>query len=57
MVQHEDEWIKHGQGKMVYPEGHVYKYYNGNWNNNKFDGEGILKYTNGEKYDGQFKNG
>ena len=40
-------WIQHGHGKQVYPTNHEFEFYIGNWNVGKFDGEGIIKYSNG----------
>ena len=48
--------MKKGYGKLWNNE---YSYY-GNFNNDKFDGKGLLEYNNDKlfkKYDGEFKNG
>ena len=50
-------WIQHGHGKQVYPTNHEFEFYIGNWNVGKFDGEGIIKYSNGEGYEGEFVHG
>lgn len=55
------EKIRSGKGKLVKPginnseEGE--EYYNGEWLNDVFNGEGVYKYSNGDIYSGAFKNG
>lgn len=55
------EKIRNGKGKLVKPgmnntlEGE--EYYDGEWLNDLFNGEGVYKYSNGDIYTGSFKNG
>lgn len=43
---------KHGKGTYTYPDGVVYT---GDWVKGKRDGYGIMKYTDGRKLEGKFK--
>ena len=40
-----------GQGKLIFPDG---TFYEGNWLQGKFNGKGILKYSNGISLEGIF---
>ena len=44
--------LKHGEGKLVWPNGCEYE---GEWVNDQANGMGILKLLNGEVYEGEFK--
>lgn len=45
--------IKHGKGKII---GHRYKY-DGDWKDDKEDGNGIFTYKDGDTYEGEFVDG
>ncbi len=47
--------LRHGKGKLYYKNKDIQ--YEGDFVNNKFDGNGIFFYEHGEYYVGQFKNG
>ena len=40
---------RNGYGVMFYPDGCIYK---GEWKNDKINGKGIYKWSNGNTYDG-----
>ena len=46
--------IRSGSGIMNYYNGDVY---DGNWNNDKFNGTGRMAYSNGDIYEGGWRNG
>ena len=45
---------KHGQGKLEYEA--TGDSYEGQFENNEIHGTGIFTFSNGEKFDGEFKN-
>lgn len=44
---------KHGQGSMISPEGS----YSGNWINDEKNGRGTMRYSNEDRYEGEWKKG
>ena len=40
-------------GTLVAKDGHKYV---GEWENDQYNGQGVLTYPNGDKYDGKWKN-
>jgi hypothetical protein len=49
-----DLGMRHGFGKMTFPNGYDYE---GEWSNDKWNGKGKCKWPNGDSYDGEFING
>ena len=49
-------FFQDGFGVQVWPTG-PYAQYEGEWHNGKMDGEGVLNFTNGDVYDGEFIRG
>ena len=43
--------MKHGIGKMIYPDGSSYE---GEWANGEREGEGVYRYVNGDIYSGSW---
>jgi len=49
-----EEWLAHGQGVKVWPNGQRYE---GGWKSNAFSGQGKLSHANGDVLEGIFKYG
>ena len=45
--------MKHGKGKLLWDDG---SYYNGDFKNNKFEGNGTYIWTDGRNYNGSWSN-
>jgi hypothetical protein len=42
--------IREGYGVYTYPKNHYYLEYKGNFADDEYQGQGILKFSNGSKY-------
>lgn len=49
--------LPHGRGTLTYHPGKTHKKYEGEWKNGQFDGEGVLKFSNGSRLEGRWKEG
>ena len=47
--------VPHGHGRVEYISSHVQKTYDGKWAKNSYHGDGVLIYSNGDRYEGEFK--
>jgi serine/threonine protein kinase len=47
---------RHGCGKVLYPPNSSYEYYIGQFENDKFEGLGTMRWKDGSEYRGQFRN-
>jgi hypothetical protein len=48
----QDVWVRHGSGKMKWPDGGEYEGY---WNDSKMCGSGRFVHANGDVYTGEFE--
>ncbi|MBD0346688.1 MAG: hypothetical protein ICV63_18055, partial [Coleofasciculus sp. Co-bin14] len=46
-----------GKGTCTYPPGQPYRSYTGELRNGRPEGRGVLTYTNGQRYTGEFRAG